>query len=243
MSDDKLSFYPSVTAHGGQYELPCLSAAAEAPMTPDDLPLFTWHPSHQVIVFPMIKRTGRIRDVAAKMLDKRTDRAAAFYREQVTDAMLRSMTRAGIPEVEQDEQIGEFWSAVQAEMIRLTYRGQRPGGTPHDKAHCSPGEHSHPDRPNFTLEDWIAMCNSGEAKFSVAEAARVMGVSRAYVYRCMLYASIPEDAVRDVLDEVIAKGLTSTTAVADEIKRRTGKAKAYTETCPHCGGELRRRVR
>ncbi|ESY87520.1 hypothetical protein X739_05930 [Mesorhizobium sp. LNHC220B00] len=98
-------------------------------MTPDNLPLFTWHSSHQVIVFPMIKRTGRIRKVAAKMLDKRTDRAAAFYREQVNDAMLRSLTRAGIPEPEQDEQIGAFWSAVQAGIIRQTYRCSRPGGS------------------------------------------------------------------------------------------------------------------
>lgn len=108
---------------------------------------------------------------------------------------------------------------------------------------CSPGEHSHSDRPNFTLEDYVAMCEAGEAEFSVAEAARVMGVSRAYVYRCMLYASIPEDEFEEVLDFVSTKGLTSTTAVADEIKRRTGRAKAYVEACPHCGGELRRRIR
>lgn len=107
----------------------------------------------------------------------------------------------------------------------------------------SPGEHSHSDRPNFTLEDYIRMCNDGEAKFSIAEAARAMGVSRAYIYRCLLFASIPEDEFEEVLDLVGAKGLTSETAVADEIKRRTGKAKATIECCPHCGGELRRRVR
>lgn len=61
-------------------------------------------------------------------------------------------------------------------------------------AHCSPGEHSHSDRPNFTIDDYLAMCKGGEAEFSVAEAARVMGVSRAYVYRCMLYASITSSA-------------------------------------------------
>ncbi|MER9403690.1 hypothetical protein NKI36_06460 [Mesorhizobium caraganae] len=83
----------------------------------------------------------------------------------------------------------------------------------------------------------------GEAKFSISEAARVMGVSRAYVYRCMLFASIPQDEFEAVLDLVGEKGLTSETAIADEIKRRTGKARVYTESCPHCGGELRRRVR
>lgn len=108
---------------------------------------------------------------------------------------------------------------------------------------CSPGEHSHADRPNFTLEDYLQMCRDGEATFSIAEAARVMGVSRAYVYRCLLYASIPDDEFEDVLNAVSAAGLTSTTSVADEIKRRTGKARSYDECCPNCGHVLRSRTR
>lgn len=96
----------------------------------DGLPLFDWQQSVvKVIVFPMVKRVGRIRDVAAKMLDKPTDRAAAFYRDQVTDALLRPLARAGVSEDKQDEEIGAFWSAVDAEMTRLTYRGSRPGGS------------------------------------------------------------------------------------------------------------------
>ncbi|UVK57581.1 hypothetical protein DBIPINDM_008190 (plasmid) [Mesorhizobium sp. AR02] len=91
--------------------------------------LFDWSPPCQVILFPMVKRVGRIRDVTAKMLDKRTDRAASSYRDQVTVAMLRSLARAGIPEDEQNEQLGAFWSEVQLEMIRLTYRGSQPGDT------------------------------------------------------------------------------------------------------------------
>lgn len=108
---------------------------------------------------------------------------------------------------------------------------------------CPPGEHTHADRRNFTIEDYLGMCRDGEADFSIAEAARVMGVSRAYVYRTMLFASIPEDEFEVVLDHVRARGLTSTTAVADEIKRRTGRARAYAEHCPHCGGVIRTRTR
>lgn len=97
-------------------------------MRDDGLPLFNWQPAANVIVFPMVRRVGRIRDVATKMLDKPTDRAAAFYRDQVTDALLRPLSRAGVSETEQDEQLGAFWAAVDAEIIRLTYRGSRPGG-------------------------------------------------------------------------------------------------------------------
>ncbi|GGA81291.1 hypothetical protein GCM10011491_05720 [Brucella endophytica] len=97
-------------------------------MPTDNLPLFSWQPPRQVIVFPMVKRVGRIREVAAKMLDKPTERAAVHYRSQVTDSVIRSLERAGIPEKEQDEQLGAFWEAVQHEMIRLSYSGYGTGG-------------------------------------------------------------------------------------------------------------------
>ncbi|UVC17580.1 DUF6074 family protein [Mesorhizobium onobrychidis] len=80
-----------------------------------------------VIVFPLVRRVGKVRDVARKMLDKSTDRHADSYRDQVTTALLGHMTRVGIPDQEQDEQLGAFWSAVDAEMTRQTYRGSRPG--------------------------------------------------------------------------------------------------------------------
>ena len=90
--------------------------------------LFTWHPACRIIAFPLVSRVGKIRDVAEKMLAKSTDRHAASYRDQVTSALLNHLTRLGVPEMQQDEQLGAFWEAVQAEIIRQTYRGQRPGG-------------------------------------------------------------------------------------------------------------------
>ncbi|MER8882614.1 DUF6074 family protein [Mesorhizobium sp. M0816] len=76
----------------------------------------------------MAKRVGRIRSTAEKMLDKPTDRAAESYRNQVTEGLLKQLAKAGLGDVEQDEQLGAFWDAVQAEIIRLTYRDNRPGG-------------------------------------------------------------------------------------------------------------------
>lgn len=95
-----------------------------------DTPLLAWQPPRQVIPFPLASRTGRIRDVAMKMMDKPTDRSAAHYRNQVTEALILQMEKIGLPENEQDEQLGEFWERVQAEMIRLTYSGHRTGGDP-----------------------------------------------------------------------------------------------------------------
>ncbi|MER8792350.1 DUF6074 family protein [Mesorhizobium sp. M0983] len=97
-------------------------------MTHDDLPLFKWLPVGRVIIFPMPRRSGRIRDVALKMLDKPTDRAALSYRNQVTDALLKQLGKTGLGEEEQDEHIGKFWSAVQVEINRLVYRAHRPDG-------------------------------------------------------------------------------------------------------------------
>ncbi|MBZ3693228.1 DUF6074 family protein [Phyllobacterium calauticae] len=82
----------------------------------------------QLIVFPLVNRVGKVRDVAFKMLDKATDRHADFYRHQVTEALLRHLDRMGIGKVEQDEQIGAFWAKVQDEMNRLSYHFNRPGG-------------------------------------------------------------------------------------------------------------------
>jgi hypothetical protein len=122
-----------------------------------------------------------------------------------------------------------------------------PGATPEKggaaMTDCSPGEHPNQDRRNFRLEDYLAMCRAGEAAFSVAEAARVMGVSRASLYRWMWLASVPAAEFEAAVAHVMGRGLTSTTAVVDEIKRRTGKARVYSECCPHCGGVIRTRER
>lgn len=99
-------------------------------MAADDLPLFAWKPApppRRLIVFPLVHRVGKIRDVAAKMLSKTTTRHADAYRDQVTTALLTNLTRLGIAEQEQDEHLGAFWESVQAEMLRLTYCGRGTG--------------------------------------------------------------------------------------------------------------------
>lgn len=92
--------------------------------------LLEWTPKDTctVIAFPLVRRAGKIRDVAAKLLTKSSDRHVESYRNQVTDALLNHLDRLGVPEAAQDEQVGAFWHAVEMEVARLTYRGRRPGG-------------------------------------------------------------------------------------------------------------------
>jgi hypothetical protein len=101
------------------------------------------------------------------------------------------------------------------------------------------------DGRNFRLEDYLQMCRNGEAKFSMAEVARVAGVSRAELYRWREMASYPEAEFEAALDALWSRGRRGlgSTAVCDELRRRTGRAKVYTECCPNCGIVLRERRR
>lgn len=82
----------------------------------------------KIIAFPLVKRVGKVRDVASKLLEKSTERHAEYYRTQVTDALFKQLEKIGLSELEQDEQVGAFLSAVDMEMYRLTYRLNNPGG-------------------------------------------------------------------------------------------------------------------
>ncbi|PSH66929.1 DUF6074 family protein [Phyllobacterium sophorae] len=73
----------------------------------------------QIIVFPLTKRAAKIRDVAAKIMDKTTDRQAEAYRNQAAESLFRHLAKIGVPEDEQDEQVGAFFTAVELELSRL----------------------------------------------------------------------------------------------------------------------------
>lgn len=96
-----------------------------------DLPLFSWQPVCIVISFPLARRTGKVRDVAAKMLDKTTERHAEQYRSQVTEAFQKQMSRSGVDRALQSAEIESFWAKVHEEMVRLTY--QRRGRSPNPR--------------------------------------------------------------------------------------------------------------
>lgn len=93
------------------------------------LPLFNWQPECRFIPFPMVKRIGRVRETASKLLDKPTEKSAAHYRRQVNEAITEQLAKIGLDQTAIDEQIAAFWRAVDAEAARQAYGWHHtPGG-------------------------------------------------------------------------------------------------------------------
>lgn len=97
-------------------------------MRTHDLPLLAWQPECQVIAMPLTRRIGRIREVAAKLHEKPTERAADHYRHQVREGLYAQLHRLDVPLEQQHEMISSFWASVDVELARLNYRGRSPGG-------------------------------------------------------------------------------------------------------------------
>jgi hypothetical protein len=86
----------------------------------DNLPVFAWRqPECRLIPFPMVNRVGRIRDTAAKMLDKPTEKSAEHYRRQVDEAVTGQLSKIGLPGEAIETERAAFWKAVDVEMARL----------------------------------------------------------------------------------------------------------------------------
>ncbi len=113
-----------------------------------------------------------------------------------------------------------------------------------DRDDLTPWVNPHADRPNFTVEDYLAICRSGEAIYSFSEHCRLLGISRSLGYRCLALAQIPDADFEAILAEGRATGkLLSTTGVISDYRRRRGQTKFETESCPCCGYVLRERLR
>lgn len=87
-----------------------------------DLSLLIWEPVRTVIVFPLARQRARVIDVARKLMTKRSERHEEQYRDQVTRSVFRGLSKLGLSEIDQDEQLGAFWSAVEREHLRMRYR-------------------------------------------------------------------------------------------------------------------------
>ncbi|MDW9547715.1 DUF6074 family protein [Sinorhizobium meliloti] len=72
----------------------------------------------QVIVFPLTRRAGKIRTVATTLSGMKTDKMARAYRMQITAGLLTHLGKLGVPPIDQNEPVCEFWRAVHDEIAR-----------------------------------------------------------------------------------------------------------------------------
>lgn len=93
--------------------------------------LFDWKPTCIVKPFPLNKRREKVRDVAQKLVRRRTEAHIDQYVEQVTVALRRQLQRINVPAGVQEKLLSDFWIAVDLEAARISHhasRGNNPRG-------------------------------------------------------------------------------------------------------------------
>lgn len=104
----------------------------------------------------------------------------------------------------------------------------------------SPGSHPHADQPNWkpstTLEDYLSNCREGLEVYSERRAAKLMGASRAELWRWKLMAELPDELFDALLKAKEPPSTKSLAAIALALKNGH---RTSAETCPRCGGTLR----
>ena len=83
----------------------------------------------KIIAFPLTRRAARVREVATRIMEKTSDRQANAYRNQVAETFFRHLDKIGVAEIEQDEQVGAFFTAVEMEIARISYLNGANGET------------------------------------------------------------------------------------------------------------------
>ena len=111
---------------------------------------------------------------------------------------------------------------------------------------CSPGSHPHSDRPNWqpaeNSDEYVRNCQEGLEVYSERRMAKLLGISRARLWRWKLLAEIPEDLFERLLAR--ADHVPSTKELANVARALNGLGPPHdVELCPHCGEVLRVRGR
>ncbi len=110
----------------------------------------------------------------------------------------------------------------------------------------SPGSHPHSDRPNWwpadTADEYVRNCQEGLEAYSDRRMAKLLGISRARLWRWKLMAEIPEELFERLLAET--NHVPSTKELANVAQALNGHGPSHdAERCPHCGEVLRVRGR
>ena len=108
---------------------------------------------------------------------------------------------------------------------------------------CSPGSHPHVGQPNWRPADnpwdYARNCQEGLETFSKRRFAKLLGISRAELWRWELMSELPDDLFEMLLEGRRARRQSSKSLAAVAVALQNGGPAGEPERCPHCGGVLR----
>jgi hypothetical protein len=114
---------------------------------------------------------------------------------------------------------------------------------------CSPGSHPHADQPNWqpadTVQAYIDNCREGLENYSERRLAKLLGVSRTWLWRAKMVAEIPNDLLEFILEHAPNENISISSKALAQVGAafyRGGNGVAEVERCPHCGEVLRVRT-
>lgn len=93
-------------------------------------------------------------------------------------------------------------------------------------------------QPATTADDYLHNCREGLEPWSERRFAKLMGMSRMQLWRCRLYAELPEA----LFEQLLAHGARSKEIVATALTLRRDRPYGEVDRCPHCGEVLRVRT-
>jgi hypothetical protein len=101
----------------------------------------------------------------------------------------------------------------------------------------SPGSHGRNWSPAETAGDYLRNCREGLEEYSERRMAKLMGWSRAQMWRARLMAELPDELFDTLLAADQYPSSKSLAAVALALRR--GEARGNAECCPRCGYVVR----
>src|SRR5208282_3036087 len=90
-------------------------------------------------------------------------------------------------------------------------------------------------QPTTTPNDYLRNCREGSEEYSERRLAKLLGVSRMFLWRAKLWAELPDALFEQLLVHQV--GTKAMMAVALTLRR--DKPSGEVERCPHCGEVLR----
>ena len=83
-----------------------------------DLPLFEYEYPTKVLAFPLAKRVGKVRCVAAVMRSMKSEKAADAYYRKIDSSLKKQLINSGVQKFKINGELDSFWNAGGLELDR-----------------------------------------------------------------------------------------------------------------------------